>query len=187
MQTRTFKRFGLSGRSGMTLVELMVTSGLAVLVLTMVMVLFVSSLQNFAGLGNYAMLTGQSRMALETISREVRESTRVLVIQTNGATKQLVLTNSLEGKTISLDWDASTGLLTMDKTGEATQTRLTGCERWDFSMYQRNPKAGWSFVPTSNLAQCKLINMSWKCVRTVIGRHNTETVVTAQIVMRNKP
>ncbi len=34
---------------------------------------------------------------------------------------------------------------------------------------------------------CKLINMSWKCSRTILGsKMNTESVQTAQVVLRNK-
>jgi len=34
---------------------------------------------------------------------------------------------------------------------------------------------------------CKLINMTWKCSRTIFGsKRNTESIQTAQIVLRNK-
>jgi hypothetical protein len=49
------------------------------------------------------------------------------------------------------------------------------------------------FFPATNsagaydLSVCKLINMTWKCSRTVLGsKLNTESVQTAQVVLRNK-
>ncbi len=33
--------------------------------------------------------------------------------------------------------------------------------------------------------EAKLIEMTWKCTRTVLGQVDTETIETAQIVMRN--
>jgi hypothetical protein len=72
---------------------------------------------------------------------------------------------------------------------------LTECDRWDFELYQRTPKSGGTYVfyPATNIAGaydlsiCKLIDMTWKCSRTILGsKANTESVQTAQVVLRNK-
>ncbi len=174
-------------RRGFTLVETMVALGLATLVLAYVMVVFVSGVTNFTGLGNYASLTGQSRLALDLMSRDIREATQIVGYQTS-PTKTLTLTNAFEGTAVTYTWDPTTGFLSCAKTGQPTRTLLAGCQAWDFSFYQRTPNDGWTFYPTTDLTQCKLINMSWKCARTVVGqRQNTENVTTAQVVLRNKP
>ena len=173
---------------GFTLVETMVALGLGSLVLAYVMVLFVSSVTNFTGLGNYASLTGQSRMALDLLSRDIREATQIVGCQTNLSVVTLTLTNAFEGTTVAYNWNPATGVLACDKTGQPTRTLLTGCNSWTFSFYQRTPNNSWTFFPTTDLTLCKLINMSWKCSRTVVGqRRNTENVTTAEVVLRNKP
>jgi prepilin-type N-terminal cleavage/methylation domain-containing protein len=173
---------------GFTLVETMVALGLGTLVLTYVMVLFVTSLANFTGLGNYSILTGQSRVALDLLSRDIREATQIVGCQTNLSVVTLTLTNAFEGTTVAYNWNPTTAVLSCDKTGQPTRFLLTGCNSWTFSFYQRTPNNSWTFFPTTDLTQCKLINMSWKCSRTVVGqRKNTENVTTAEVVLRNKP
>jgi prepilin-type N-terminal cleavage/methylation domain-containing protein len=174
-------------RTGFTLVELMVAIALAGILLTFLAVLFTSSISNFAGLGNYAELSGQSRLAMDQVSQELRECTQVLNAQKSSTAKSLLLTNAFEGSTLKLMWDSSTRTLTSQKSNRALRVCLTGCDDWDFSLYQRTPKSGWQFYPTTNPQLCKLVNMSWRCSRSVLGRKaNTENVVTAQVVIRNK-
>ena len=173
---------------GFTLAELMVSVGLGSLVLGATGLLFLSSLRNFVGLGNYALLTGQSRLSLDLISKAMREATQIVSAQTNLPVKSLILTNTFKGTQVTYSWDSTTGILTADTTGQTTRTLLTGCDGWDFSFYQRSPNGNWTFYPTTDLSVCKLINMTWKCSRSILGKKmNTEDVTTAQVVLRNKP
>jgi Tfp pilus assembly protein PilW len=172
---------------GFTMAEMLVAVGVGMLVLLGVVSLFVAGLANFAGLGNYGQLSNQSRLALDYISRDVRESTQILSLQTNASYKTLTLTNAIDAVQVTYTWDSTNRRLTCDKTGQPTQNYLTGCDSWDFSLYQRTPQANWAFYGTSNLATAKLINMTWKCSRSILGKQmNTENVVTAELVLRNK-
>ena len=176
-----------SGRRGGSLIELLVAVAAGSLVLTFVVVMFISGQASYVGLGNYAELSNQSRLALDWLSRDVREATQVVSWQSNAASATLVLTNANKGIQTAYTWNTTNGILSCSRTGQANQTCLTGCDSWSFSFYQRNPNNNWTFYPATNLAQCKLINMSWKCSRQVIGRKiNTENLVTAQVVLRNK-
>ena len=173
---------------GMTLIELMIGLGLGSLVLGVVATLYMTSIVNFAGLSNYAQLTGQSRLSLDRISRDVREATQIVSCNTNLPVKTLTLTNAIEGIGTTYTWDSTTGVLTSSQTGQPDVTCLTGCSAWEFDFYQRTPNNDWTFYPTTDLNLCKLINMTWKCSRSLIrAKANTETMVTAQIVLRNKP
>ena len=174
--------------SGMTLVELMMAVAAGSLLLAGMAMLLVSGLFNFAGLGNYASLTGQSRLALDRMSLELREATGVVSCNTNLPVRSLVLTNAVEGTRITYTWDSDADRLTCDKTGDNQKIYLAGCTSWEFSLYQRSPKTNWTFYPTADLSLCKLINMSWRCSRTIVTKRvNTEYVVTSQVVLRNKP
>ena len=172
----------------MTFVELLVALSLSTLVLGGVLLLFLASMKSFTGMGNYASLTAQSRRSLDLMSKEIREATAILSATNTATAKSLTLCNAFKGTTNVYSWDSTSGNLVWSKTGQTTRTNLTGCDSWDFSFYQRNPTNGWTFVTTTDLGLCKLINMTWKCSRTVMGaKLNTEDLVTAEIVLRNKP
>jgi len=188
MWTHKYRRGRHAGAAGMTLVEVMVALAAGALVLASALAIFIYGLFSFAGMGNYSILTGQSRKSLDQMSREMREATQVVASQKTATTKSLSLTNAYSAEVITYSWDADTGLLTVARTGQPDEVCLSGCDDWDFTLYQRTPTNNWTFYPTTSLPFCKLINMRWKCSRTILGQKvNTENVVTAQIVLRNKP
>lgn len=181
----------------MTLIEVIISASLATIVLTMAMILYMFGLRSFGSMGNYAEMDGQSRQSLDRMMREIRASSMVVGIQNTGTKKWIKLV-SLPPPTVPgasavtnlFTWNSITGNLIWDQTGEASKTILKGCDQWDFSMYQRTPQTngGWKFTETSNQTICKLINMSWKCSRTnIIKKMNSESMVSAQVVLRNKP
>jgi Tfp pilus assembly protein PilW len=166
---------------------MMVALGLGSLVLAYVTVMFVCGVTNFAGLGNYAILTGQSRMALDLMSREIRNATQIVSCVTNTPTVTLTLTNAYAATTTTFTWNSTSGVVTLDETGQPTKFLLTGCTAWNLAFYQRTPNNDWTFFTTTDLTLCKLINMSWKCSRTAVRQTQTEYVTTAEVVLRNKP
>ncbi len=176
-------------RSAYGLLELLISAGMGFVVLTGAIVVFIYGIFSFAGLGNYAILTGQSRVAADAMSREMREATGILSAQSTGNTKTLVFTNSFTRTITAYAWNADTGILTCQRTGEdAPRVRLTGCDLWDFTLFQRTPQTNWYFFTTADLKLCKSIDMTWKCSRSILGQKiNTENIVTAQVVLRNKP
>lgn len=147
-------------------------------------------------MGNYISLDRKSRNTLDVLSREIRNATGVVAFNTNLPARWLTLTNASQATVVTLTYDSNARTLVMTKTGQAAQTYLTECERWDFALFSRAPLLSTNnitFYSATNttgvmdVTLCKLISMSWKCSRTVLGsKFNTESVQTAQIVMRNK-
>jgi len=179
--------------SGMTLFEMMIAIGIGSIVLTMVSLLYLFGLRSFAAMGNYAELDGKSRHSLDVMSREMRKACEVIAAQNSGTTRFLTLLTTNDPPSTSVTnkytWDSSSKTLVWEhwEAGTiTTQTNLTGCSSWTFSMYSRAPDTNGEFVVTSDKTLCKLINLNWKCSRTVIGQINSEAVLTAQIVLRNK-
>ena len=176
----------------MTLIELMVAISLSVVVLSIIMILYIFGLRSFAAMGNYAELNSQSRLALDEMTREIRQANQLLDIQASGRQKWIVLanTNATPALTNKYSWDADSGTMIWDRWQDGvqtTKTTLTGCDAWTFEMYTRAPSTNGTFSATKDMTLCKLINMSWKCTRTILGRKvNSEAVLTAQIVLRNK-
>jgi hypothetical protein len=181
---------------GITLVEVMVATGLGSLVLAAVGFLSLFGARSSLAMANYTDLEFKSRYALDVVSREIRQAAALVSFQTNLPIKSLTFTNADQGATIVLSWDSNAGTVTVQKTGQSDFTALTGCERLDFSLYQRTPlitATNVIFYPATNVSGvldptvCKLVNLSWKCSRTIMAQQiNTETVQAAQIVLRNK-
>jgi prepilin-type N-terminal cleavage/methylation domain-containing protein len=180
---------------GMTLVEVMVASALGSIVLAATATLWMFGARSFVALGNYRDLDSRSSMALDHMTRDIRQATRVLSFQNSGNNHWLSLTNQLAGEGMVYAWDFGTQNLTCQKSGQPQEIYLTQCERWDFNLFQRTPQINQTnvFFPATNRygaydpTICKLINMSWKCSRTILGqRVNTESVQTALVILRNK-
>lgn len=174
------KRAPTQQRHGWTLVELMVVMALCTIVLAALVptITFVS--ESFIATGNYSDLDRTSRIALDTLSRDIRNAAAV----SSYATNSITLSNQ-DGTQITYAWNPSTGnFARSDNAG--TRVLLTHCDTLNFFPYQRNPTNSFEFTPTTTVAQIKLIDVSWRCSRHILGTIvNSESVQTAEIVIRN--
>lgn len=196
MLRRNKLAFGHARRGGMTLVEVMIAMGLGSLVLGAVASLVMYASKSSLAMVNYTDLDGKSRYALDVISREIRQANAVLSFQTNLPVESLVLTNTEENAAITLTYDSNSRNVVLSKTGQPDLTVLSECDAWNFSLYQRTPyitATNVLYYPATNtlgvldVRLCKLINLSWKCSRTIFAQKvNTESVQSAQIILRNK-
>lgn len=183
-------------RRAFTLMETLVSVGLGVMMLMVTVFLTVYGARTFAAMGNYIDLDDQSRNTVDIIGREIRDSSGVVAFQTNLPTQWLKLTNAMSGTTCTLTYDSNSRTLIFQKTGQPAQTNLTQCDQWSFALYDRAPVVTSNNISfhaaTNGVGQldptfCKLINMTWKCSRTILGaKLTTESMQTAQIVLRNK-
>jgi Tfp pilus assembly protein PilW len=189
------RSFQFRSAAGITLVEVMVGLALGGTVIAIAMSLWIFASRNFAAMVNYADLDAKSRNAVDQMSRSIREATQLADFQMTGNTKWFTVTNTTLGTGATYTWRASSRTLACKQSGGAQQVYLTECDRWDFIPCQRSPQknGNYAFVPATNTAGvydasiCKLINMTWKCSRTILGTpQNTESVQTAQVVLRNK-
>lgn len=173
-----------------TLVEASIAVGLGTLILAVVASLSVYSARTFSAMSNYVDLDMHSRNALDIISREVRQATAVIDRQTNAGVSYITLTNTDALTSFKISWVPDSSTLFVQKSGQPRQAVLNGCDNWNVWLYNRAPNldpTNLSFNTATNLADCKLVNMSWRCSRTILGsKINTESVQTAQIVLRNK-
>lgn len=178
---------------GMTLVETMLAVCISSMVLAAILMMSLFGSWSFGAMANYADLDDKSRNSLDFMSRDIREATALVGFENTGTNKWLLFTNAAGGS-IKYAWDSVTRSLVCEKTGQPPATYLTGCQGWEFQLYQRTPHTNttYMFFPATNVngvldpSLCKVINMSWKCSRTLVNRFNTESVQTAQVVLRNK-
>lgn len=165
-----------------TLVEMLVGTGIGSLILIAAAQVTMYTARSFVAMGNYNDLDRASRNALDVMSREIRGAQCVGSFATN----QLVLTN-IDGTVFSYSWDPSSGNVTR-RWGSESRVLLTGCDYLSFDIFQRNPTINFWFTneTISQPAVTKLVNISWRCSRTILAaKVNTESVQTAKIVIRN--
>jgi hypothetical protein len=171
----------------MTLVEMMVATGVGSVALAAVMALTAFTARSFAAVSNYVDLDTKSRTAVDKISQEIRQADTLV----SYAPTQLVLAgkDADTGAAYTLTYTYSPSAKTLTRTkGNETQTLLTQCASLNWYMYQRNMTNGTdSPIPTSSTAECKLIQLNWVCSRNILGNSaNTESVQSAEIVIRKK-
>jgi len=180
---------------GMTLVELMVAVALGSMLLAGAGALWLFGSRSFVAMSNYTDLDQKSRNAADLMSRDLRQATRVVAFKKSEKFKQLTVTNAMAGTAITYTWEATPRTLVCEKTGQPKQVYLTECDNWGFELYQRTPQydGSYAFYLATNIAGaydpsiCKLINMTWISSRTILGsKVNTESVQTAQVVLRNR-
>ena len=169
-------------KSAFTFVEMLVSVAIGGMVLAALASLMIYSARSFVAIGNYIDLDQKSRNALDQMSRAVRQTARLI-----SYSPSLLTFQNADGTQLSLAWNPSTRKVTMSQNG-TVKTLLTQCDYLYFDISQRNPTYGvFDFYPaTNNASLCKLVDVSWRCSRTILGQKiNTESVQTAKIVIRN--
>ncbi len=167
-------------RAGMTLVDIMIASGIAFIVFAAVASMSMYTARSFAAMGNYADLDCASRNALDTMSRDIRQT-----ISLNSYTSNRLTFTDADSNTLVYSYSPSARTLTKTQAGVST-VLLYQCDYLNFDMSKRNPSNNFTFYSTTNVSEAKLIDVSWRCSRQILGAAvNTESVQTAKIVIRN--
>lgn len=168
--------------SAFTLVETMVGVCIAALVMAVMAQLSSYTARSLAALANYTDLDRMSRNALDQMSAQIRQTRRL----TEGTTNRLVFEDA-DGSTLEYFYNPNNKTLRRSKNG-GSKLLLSNCEQLTFSMFQRNPVGGtYDVYPTSDPANCKLIQLKWTCSRDLIkAAANTESVQSSKIVIRKQ-
>lgn len=169
-------------KKGFTLTEFLVALGVGMLVLLATVALTLFSAKSFASISNYVDLDARSREALDRLTRDVRQVNRLATMSSTS-----LVFEDADGSTLQYVYSPSAKTLSRIK-GSDTNVLLEACDSLNFSIYQRGPIGGtYNQYPTASAATCKLIEVSWKCSRNVMGAAiNTESVQTAKIVIRKQ-
>ena len=179
-----FTKRGKSRQIGMTLIEVMVAVAISSIVLGGFAALIFYTGRSFAALANYVDLDATSRNALDTMSREIRQTKRL-----KAGTSTSLTFEDFDGKDLVYEYDAVTRHLSRTKDGVVDDDPLlTECNFLEFKLYQRNPINGkYDQYPTANPDNCKVVQLRWVCSRDLIKQKwNTESVQSAKIVIRKQ-
>lgn len=167
---------------GASLIETLVAVSAGILIMGAIGTFSIFTARSFVSSGNYADLDRNSFAALDALTRDIRQSRELLAFSTN----KLTLRDN-DNVTLVYEYDPATHRLLRKKNG-VTQVLLTECDFLRFAIYQRTPASGWNWYPVASnaISTTKLIDVSWKCSRKILGaKLNTESVQTAKVVIRN--
>lgn len=164
-----------------SLVETLVATGIAGLVVTVLAALAVFTSRSFVAATNYADMSMLSRMALDNMSRNIRMSRQV----TSCTNNSISLVDSSNNPLVYTFDPSSKTLLSV--SGGVTNTYLTGCDSLQFWIYQRTPISNtFACYNAASVTNAKLVQVTWSCSRQIFGANvNNELVESASICLRN--
>ena len=175
--TSTFRR-----TSAASLVEMLVGMAIGGMVIAATLAFSLYTGRGFAGVANYIELESQSRTALDTMIRDIRQAGAL----TSFASNKVIFVDSASQPLI-YEYSPTARTLNQTKSGKTT-TLLKECDSLRFGIYKRNTTNGTfdQYPTTVEASNAKVIQVSWTCSRTITGsKLNTESVQTAKIVIRN--
>ena len=170
------------GNGGFTLVELMVTFAITVIVATVVAAFVYYSSRSFVAMSHYTEMNQKSQLALDKMSKEVREANRVTEL-----TSTTIKLQNPDGSTYAFTYDPSARTLSRVAGGKST-TYLKECDSMQFKIYQHIMKSNsFDCYETSNLGNARVIQVTWSCSRPVLGsKGTTDSIQASKIKLRNR-
>lgn len=189
MKLSSSHHFERRTRAGVTFLEMLITITLGAVSLSMVMGVYLFAARGVGVMCQQTQVDIKSQQGVERMLREIREANLVVSYKTNSPITTLTVANTLASPPVTntFTWYPSTSELNWDRPGQPTQTLLTGCDYWGFVFHVRAPDANGVFKSTSDASTCKLLNISWRCSRpNIVKNMNPDSMLTAQVVLRNK-
>lgn len=174
LQTGARKR-----QSAFTLVEVLLASAISLMLAGILAMFFAFSLRSFAAMTNYADMNQRSELALDKMSKDIRQA-RSLTAYTNNSITFLDVNNN------SLTYTFTNNTL-IRVSGGVTTTYLTNCDSLNFWIYQHTPISNSfdCYVPAA-VTNTRVIQVTWHCSRKILGtKATTESVESATLSLRN--
>lgn len=169
-------------QSALTLAEAVIALGIAGVILIVLVTISMTTGRSLAEMFNYVDLDHNNRIALDVMTRDLRQVRYLTAYQTNS-----ISFLDHDSNTLTFAYSPTNRLLTRAWTGR-TNTLLHDCDFLRFDIYQRTPQSNtYALYTASDLTNCKVVSITWSCSRSIFGiKANTEQGQTARIVIRNK-
>jgi len=178
---RAFTTGSRRQQSAFTLIEVLLASAISLVLAGILAMFFAFSLRSFAAMTNYADMNQRSELALDKMSKDIRQARSLTAYTTNSLTFLDVNNNSLQ-----YAFDSSKGTLVRVSGGVST-TYLTNCDSLSFWIYQHTPISNSfdCYVPGA-ITNTRVIQVTWHCSRKILGtKATTESVESATLSLRN--
>jgi hypothetical protein len=170
--------------------EIMVATGVFSISGIALATIFLFCIRSFAAMTNYAVLDKYNREAMDTITREIRQSRRIVDYTTNANSRSLTLVNG-DGANVTYTFDSQNQRFT--RNDGALKLMLTNCNLLDFQLYVRPPASNsfdnYPVALNTNWQQTvKVVELTWKTSMNICptAQINSEDVQTAKIVIRKQ-
>jgi hypothetical protein len=159
----------------------MIASALGVIVLGVITTMSFYTARSFASLDNLADMDNESRVALDKMTREIRQASSLA----SHSQTSMVFNLNAGGP---LQYTYLRGAEEVRQTkGSEVSVLLTGCKGVRFDVFQRNSLSG-TFNQFPNITatnQAKVIQVAWTCSREIMGsEENIIDIQSAKIVIR---
>ncbi|MEY2407448.1 MAG: hypothetical protein QOF48_118 [Verrucomicrobiota bacterium] len=160
----------------------MVALGLTAIVAIVLVTISLTTGRTLSEMFNYIDLDHYNRIALDTMSRDLRQ-----VRYLSGYTTNSIRFVDQNSNSLSFAYSATNRLLVRVQGG-VTNTLLRDCDFLEFGVFQRTPQSNsFELYASTDITNCKVVSVKWSCSRSLFGlKANTEQGQTARIVIRNK-
>lgn len=181
-----------SRRRGFTLTEYMVATSVGLLVIAVGMGFWAYGSRTTAAMFSYVDLSTASKNALDRVSQQIRNATRLDVCKPHKLVLMVPPATGTGMVQVTYDYNPTNQTLIqtmVSPSARETTTLLTECTNFSFAVYQRTPQYNTATLYTNawNTNTAKVVEMNWVCIRKLTGdRNNVESQVSAKVVMRNK-
>lgn len=168
-------------RSGFTLVEAMFAMATGLVLAAAVAVLYLYSSRSFLALNNYTDMNLLSQLALDKMSKDIRQA-KMVTVWTNNS----ISLTDVNGNALQFTYNPTAKKL-VRVSGGVTTTYLTNCDSLNFWIYQHTPISNTfdCYLP-ANVTNARVVEVTWVTSRTIRGtKINTESMESAQIAIRN--
>jgi type II secretory pathway component PulJ len=167
--------------SAFTLIEVMVAFALSLIVATVVAALIFYSARSYVTMGNYTEMGQKSQMALDKMSKEIRQAKLV-----TGCTTNSITLKNPDGTSFSFSYDADARKM-QRTSGTKKSTYLMDCDSLTFWVFQHTMKSNtFDCYDPAYLTNARVVQVTWRCSRQILGKKaTTESVQSSKIVLRN--
>ena len=180
-------------KQGWTLVEMMVAVSLFTLGSASLMGLYVFSVKTMASMVAYCELDQRNRLAMDHLSREIRQARWVKHYTTNSITFVVPREDTSSDHLVTYSFNPTTKKMLRTCSDEPTKVLLNNCSLLRFELFTRCPSNAvygfGSFPVATNSWQLtgKVLQLTWKTsISQPNGIANSENVQTARIVIRKQ-
>lgn len=167
--------------SGFSLVETLIASALAGMALALVMGATFYTGRSMASLTDSVNLSSQSRAVMDRMSQKIRQAEEVTSFTTNS------ISVTVGGAPLTYMYVPESRTM-IEIENATTNTLLENCDALSFELYRRNPVTNSfnQFPADNNLAEAKLVRVSWVCGTKRIGKATgASELVSSKIVLRS--
>lgn len=167
-------------RSAFTIPEVLIATTLALMVGIGIAAFTVFSTRTFVAMGNYTDMNEQSRLALDKMSKDIRQARQLTSYSSTNLDFLDVNSNSLQ-----FVYDENAQQLQRISCGQTT-VLLTNCDSLQFWAYQHTLISN-TFLcyNAATTGSARVITVTWHCSRNILGKATSESDEGSEIVMRN--